>query len=204
MNLLSIGAAYGVIVAIVPVGLGRRAPRRERRRRSRPWVPMMLFAIVFGLSMDYEVFLISAIREHYDRDARQRVRPSPKVSSRTARVITAAALIMVFVFGSFVVSDVRALKLIGLGLAVAVAIDAIDRPDRARARDDGAARRRRTGGCRAGCAASCRTSTSTTAAAPSSPTRPRRPAGHRQPIRTNNETRKFESIPTVRITRKKP
>ena len=84
---------------------------------------MMLFAIVFGLSMDYEVFLLSAVRENYDRthDNGQAV---ARGLASTARVITAAATIMVFVFGSFVLSDVRALKLIGLGLAVAVAVDA--------------------------------------------------------------------------------
>jgi len=122
MNLLSIGAAYGVIVAAFQWGwggsiLGVSAGPIEA------WVPMMLFAIVFGLSMDYEVFLISAIREHYDRSGDNGQAVADGLES-TARVITAAALIMVFVFGSFVVSDVRALKLIGLGLAVAVAIDA--------------------------------------------------------------------------------
>src|SRR3954462_5337037 len=84
---------------------------------------MMIFAIVFGLSMDYEVFLISAIREHYDKSHDNAQSVADGLES-TARVITAAALIMVFVFGSFVVADLRALKLIGLGLAVAVAIDA--------------------------------------------------------------------------------
>ncbi len=122
MNLLSIGAAYGVIVAAFQWGwggniLGVSAGPIEA------WVPMMLFAIVFGLSMDYEVFLISAIREHYDRSGDNGQAVADGLES-TARVITAAALIMVFVFGSFIVSDVRALKLIGLGLAVAVAIDA--------------------------------------------------------------------------------
>jgi RND superfamily putative drug exporter len=87
------------------------------------WVPMMLFAIVFGLSMDYEVFLLSAVREHYDRTGDNATGVAEGLAS-TARVITAAALIMVFVFGSFLVSDLRALKLIGLGLAVAVAVDA--------------------------------------------------------------------------------
>jgi RND superfamily putative drug exporter len=122
MNLLSIGAAYGVIVAAFQWGwgadlLGVSAAPIE------PWVPMMLFAIVFGLSMDYEVFLLSAVREQYDRTHDNATAVAEGLAS-TARVITAAALIMVFVFGSFVVSDVRALKLIGLGLAVAVAIDA--------------------------------------------------------------------------------
>ena len=83
---------------------------------------MMLFAIVFGLSMDYEVFLLSAVREHYDRTHDNADAVAEGLAS--TRVITAAALIMVFVFGSFVVSDLRALKLIGLGLAVAVAVDA--------------------------------------------------------------------------------
>jgi RND superfamily putative drug exporter len=73
--------------------------------------------------MDYEVFLLSAVREQYDRTGDNATAVAEGLAS-TARVITAAALIMVFVFGSFVVSDLRALKLIGLGLAVAVAIDA--------------------------------------------------------------------------------
>jgi RND superfamily putative drug exporter len=122
MNLLSIAAAYGVIVATFQWGwggsiLGVSAGPIEA------WVPMMLFAIVFGLSMDYEVFLISGIREHYEQSHDNAQAVADGLES-TARVITAAALIMVFVFGSFVVSDIRALKLIGLGLAVAVAIDA--------------------------------------------------------------------------------
>jgi RND superfamily putative drug exporter len=122
MNLLSIAAAYGVIVATFQWGwggsiLGVSAGPIEA------WVPMMLFAIVFGLSMDYEVFLISGIREHYEQSGDNAQAVADGLES-TARVITAAALIMVFVFGSFVVSDIRALKLIGLGLAVAVAIDA--------------------------------------------------------------------------------
>jgi RND superfamily putative drug exporter len=122
MNMLSIGAAYGVMVAVFQwgwfanvVGVGR-APIEA-------WVPMMMFAIVFGLSMDYEVFLLSAVREHYDRTGDNRAAVADGLAS-TGRLITAAALIMVFVFGSFVVSDVRVLKLIGLGLAVAVAVDA--------------------------------------------------------------------------------
>jgi RND superfamily putative drug exporter len=122
MNLLSIGAAYGVIVAAFQWGWGAGA-LGVSAAPIEPWVPMMLFAIVFGLSMDYEVFLLSAIREQYDRTHDNATAVADGLAS-TARVITAAALIMVFVFGSFVVSDVRALKLIGLGLAVAVAIDA--------------------------------------------------------------------------------
>jgi putative drug exporter of the RND superfamily len=122
MNLLSIGAAYGLVVAIFQWGwfgsvLGISAAPIE------PWAPMMLFAIVFGMSMDYEVFLLSSIREEYDRT---RVNETAVVEglASTARVITAAAAIMVCVFGSFAVSDVRQVKLMGIGLAAAVFIDA--------------------------------------------------------------------------------
>ena len=74
MNLLSIGAAYGVDGRRVPVGLGRQPDRHRQAGPIEPFVPMMMFAIVFGLSMDYEVFLLSRIREEYDRTARQRHR----------------------------------------------------------------------------------------------------------------------------------
>ena len=84
---------------------------------------MMMFAIVFGLSMDYEVFLLSRIKEHYDKTRDNAVAVADGLAV-TARVITAAALIMVCVFMSFVIGDDRSLKMFGLGLAVAVAIDA--------------------------------------------------------------------------------
>jgi RND superfamily putative drug exporter len=123
MNLLSIGAAYGVIVAVFQngwlknvVGIGKEGPIEA-------WVPMMLFAIVFGLSMDYEVFLLSRIKEEYDRDHDNATAVSHGLA-KTARLITAAAAIMICVFGSFVLSDLRVLKLIGFGLAFAVFIDA--------------------------------------------------------------------------------
>jgi RND superfamily putative drug exporter len=123
MNLLSIGAAYGVIVAIFQngwlknvVGIGKEGPIEA-------WVPMMLFAIVFGLSMDYEVFLLSRIKEEYDRDHDNATAVSHGLA-KTARLITAAAAIMICVFGSFVLSDLRVLKLVGFGLAFAVFIDA--------------------------------------------------------------------------------
>jgi putative drug exporter of the RND superfamily len=88
-----------------------------------PFIPMILFAIVFGLSMDYEVFLLSRIREEYARtnDAVESVADG---LAATARVITAAAAIMVVVFGSFMFEDDRVLKMFGLGLAVAVLLDA--------------------------------------------------------------------------------
>jgi RND superfamily putative drug exporter len=122
MNLLSIGAAYGVMVAVFQWGwLGSVVGVTGGPIEA--WAPMMLFAIVFGLSMDYEVFLLSAIKEEYDASHDNAHAVSSGLAV-TARLITAAALIMVMVFGTFVLSDLRALKLIGLGLAVAVAIDA--------------------------------------------------------------------------------
>ena len=84
---------------------------------------MMMFAILFGLSMDYEVFLLSRIREEYDRTGDNALAVADGLAS-TARVITAAALIMVCVFGSFVLGDATTLKLFGLGLATAILIDA--------------------------------------------------------------------------------
>ncbi|MFP5489687.1 MAG: MMPL family transporter, partial [Acidimicrobiia bacterium] len=122
MNVLSIAAAYGVVVAIFQWGwLGSvfgvaGAP-------IEPFVPMMLFAIVFGLSMDYEVFLLSRVKEEFDRTG------DPKNSvadglAATARVITAAAAIMVVVFGAFLLEDDRIIKLFGVGLALAILLDA--------------------------------------------------------------------------------
>jgi len=123
MNLLSIGAAYGVIVAVFQHGwlgsvfnIGKRAP-------IDPWIPLMLFTILFGLSMDYEVFLLSRIREEWRRTGDNATAVADGLAA-TARVITAAAAIMVCVFGSFVLSDMHVLKVFGLGLATAVLIDA--------------------------------------------------------------------------------
>jgi RND superfamily putative drug exporter len=123
MNLLSIGAAYGVMVAVFQWGWLGRLFGVSGGAPIEPWAPMMLFAIVFGLSMDYEVFLLSSVKEEYDRTG-DNSRAVVEGLSSTARVITAAAAIMVCVFGSFVVSDARDIKLIGLGLAIAVLIDA--------------------------------------------------------------------------------
>ena len=123
MNLLSIGAAYGVLVMVFQWGWAGELLGVSGHAPIEPWAPMMLFAIVFGLSMDYEVFLLSAVRESYDRTGDNAEAVVEGLAS-TARVITAAAAIMVSVFGTFVLSDVRELKLIGVGLAVAVAVDA--------------------------------------------------------------------------------
>ena len=122
MNLLSIGAAYGVVVAVFQWGWGGGLLDIEGAPIE-PFVPMMLFAIVFGLSMDYEVFLLSRVREEWDRTRDSRLSVADGLAS-TARVITAAAAIMVVVFGSFLGESDRIVKLFGLGLSVAVLIDA--------------------------------------------------------------------------------
>jgi len=124
MNLLSIGASFGVIVAIFQwgwlgkfVGIGKPGPIEA-------FVPMMLFTILFGLSMDYEIFLLSRIREDYLRTRDNALSVANGVAN-TGRVITAAAAIMIAVFLSFVLGfDIRQIKLFGLGLAVAVLVDA--------------------------------------------------------------------------------
>lgn len=123
MNLLSIGAAYGIIVAIFQWGWGINLIGVGKAGPIESWAPMMLFAIVFGLSMDYEVFLLSRVKEEYDRTGNNAEAVADGLAT-TARVITAAALIMVCVFAAFVLSYDRQLKLIGLGLATAVFIDA--------------------------------------------------------------------------------
>ena len=123
MNLLSIGAAYGILVAIFQWGWGEELIGVDRSGPIEAWVPMFLFAIIFGLSMDYEVFLLSRIKEEYDRTGVNETAVADGLAA-TARVITAAALIMFCVFGAFVLGDDRQLKLFGLGLAIAVLLDA--------------------------------------------------------------------------------
>jgi RND superfamily putative drug exporter len=122
MNMLSIAATYGVIVAVFQWGWGDALLGIEAGPIN-PFIPLMLFAIVFGLSMDYEVFMLSRIREEYDRTGDASTSVADGLAS-TARVITAAAAIMVVVFGSFVFEDNREIKVFGLGLALAVLLDA--------------------------------------------------------------------------------
>ena len=122
MNMLSIGAAYGVIVAVFQWGwLG--SVIGVQKGPIDPWIPLFLFTILFGLSMDYEVFLLSRIREQWLRTGDNATAVADGLAL-TARVITAAAAIMFCVFASFVIGDVRVLKVFGLGLAVAVLVDA--------------------------------------------------------------------------------
>ena len=123
MNLLSVGAAYGVVVAIFQWGWAKDLFGIGKAGPVEAWAPMMLFAIVFGQSMDYEVFLLSRMREEFVRTGDNHIAVADGLAA-TARVITAAALIMVCVFGAFVLGNDRQLKLFGLGMAVAVAVDA--------------------------------------------------------------------------------
>lgn len=122
MNLLSIGAAYGVVVAVFQWGWGASL-FGVKPGIIEVFLPMMLFAVLFGLSMDYEVFLISRIREEYMR-TRHNATAVAHGLAVTARVITAAASIMVVVFLSFVLTPERVIKEFGIGLATAVLIDA--------------------------------------------------------------------------------
>jgi putative drug exporter of the RND superfamily len=123
MNLLSIGAAYGVIVAVFQWGWLSSVVGVDKTGPIDPWIPLMLFTILFGLSMDYEVFLLSRIREEWLRTGDNATSVADGLAV-TARVITAAAAIMVCVFAAFVLGDLRILKVFGLGLATAVFVDA--------------------------------------------------------------------------------
>ena len=122
MNLLSIGAAYGIVVAVFQWGWLSDLSGVEPAPIE-PFMPMMLFAIVFGLSMDYEVFLLSRVKEEWNRTHDSHASVANGLAA-TARVITAAAAIMVFVFGSFLLESDRTIKLFGLGLSAAVLLDA--------------------------------------------------------------------------------
>ena len=123
MNLLSIGAAYGIVALVADGGLAGQLVGIDTPTPVPPFIPVMMFAILFGLSMDYEVFLLSRIREAHLAGAETSAAVVEGLA-RTARVITAAAAIMVAVFGAFVLSGEVFLKLIGVGLASAVLIDA--------------------------------------------------------------------------------
>jgi putative drug exporter of the RND superfamily len=123
MNLLSVGAAYGVMTVVAKGGNVGQLIGIDHEVPIAPFMPVMMFAILFGLSMDYEVFLISRIREEYlkHRDTRRAVADG---LAKTARVITAAAAIMVVVFLAFLAAPDVFLKLFGIGLASAILLDA--------------------------------------------------------------------------------
>ena len=123
LNLLSIGAAYGVLVMVFQWGWGMSLIGLDATVPIVSFIPMFMFAILFGLSMDYEVFLLSRVREEYVKthDNDQSVIHG---IAGTARVITSAALIMISVFGGFVLGPDPAIKMVGLGLATAIFVDA--------------------------------------------------------------------------------
>jgi putative drug exporter of the RND superfamily len=123
VNLLSIGAAYGVIVAIFQWGWGTSLFGVHATVPIDPFVPMIMFAILFGLSMDYEVFLLSRVREEYQQHGNNH-RSVVDGLAGTARVITSAALIMISVFLAFAAASDVTIKMFGVGLATAVLIDA--------------------------------------------------------------------------------
>ncbi|MFB7948100.1 MMPL family transporter [Kitasatospora phosalacinea] len=123
LNLVSIAASYGVLVAVFQWGWGGPALGVSGKVPIESYVPMMMFAIVFGLSMDYEVFLLSRVHERWRLTGDSRGAVAHALET-TARVISCAALIMVSVFAAFIVSDNVVIKMMGLGLAVSVLIDA--------------------------------------------------------------------------------
>ena len=123
MNLLSVGAAYGLLVLVFQKGIGHRLFGFQQTPTIQSWVPIFLFCILFGLSMDYHVFLLSRIREHYDQTDKSREAVAVGLKA-TSRIITGAAAIMVVVFATFAAGNLAMLQQLGFGLAVAVFLDA--------------------------------------------------------------------------------
>jgi RND superfamily putative drug exporter len=123
LNLLSIGAAYGVLVMVFQWGWGMDLIGLESTVPIISFIPMFMFAVLFGLSMDYEVFLLSRVREEYTASGDNEASVIRGIST-TARVITSAALIMISVFLGFVLGDDPLTKMMGLGLATAIFLDA--------------------------------------------------------------------------------
>ena len=123
MNLLSVGAAYGLMVLVFQKGVGADLLGLTQVDSIEAWVPLFLFSLLFGLSMDYQVFLLSRIKERYDEtgDTREAVAHG---LGRTAGIITGAAAIMVCVFGGMATGELVMFQQMGFGLAVAVLIDA--------------------------------------------------------------------------------
>lgn len=122
MNLLSVGAAYGMLVLVFQLGIGHQLFGFQQAPIE-SWVPLFLFCILFGLSMDYHVFLLSRIREYFDRTDKSHEAVAVGLKA-TSRIITGAALIMVVVFATFAAGNLAMLQQVGFGLAVAVLLDA--------------------------------------------------------------------------------
>jgi uncharacterized membrane protein YdfJ with MMPL/SSD domain len=123
MNLLSVGAAYGLIVLVFQKGVGAELLGFQQVEAIEAWLPFFLFSILFGLSMDYHVFLLTRIREHWDLTGDNKGSVAHGLRT-TGQIITGAALIMVAVFAGFAAGDLVMLQQMGFGLAVAVFLDA--------------------------------------------------------------------------------
>jgi RND superfamily putative drug exporter len=123
LNLLSVGAAYGLIVLVFEKGVGNGIFGFQQADTIEAWVPLFLFSVLFGLSMDYQVFLLSRIKERYDETGDTTTSVTWGVST-TARIITGAALIIVAVFAGFAKGDLIAFQQMGFGVAIALLIDA--------------------------------------------------------------------------------
>jgi RND superfamily putative drug exporter len=123
MNLLSVGAAYGLLVLVFQKGIGNELLGLREAETIDAWVPLFLFAVLFGLSMDYQVFLLSRIRERYMQTGDTDAAISFGIGS-TARLITGAALVIIAVFWGFAMGDTIAFQQMGFGIAVALLIDA--------------------------------------------------------------------------------
>ena len=123
LNLLSVGATYGILVMVFQKGWGNDIVGFQRAETIEAWIPIFLFAILFGLSMDYHVFLLSRIRERFDQTHDNTGSVAFGIRS-TGRIITGAALIMVSVFWGFAAGDLVPLQQMGFGLGIAVLLDA--------------------------------------------------------------------------------
>jgi uncharacterized membrane protein YdfJ with MMPL/SSD domain len=123
LNLLSVGAAYGVLIATFQYGWGENLLNFQSTGGIAFWLPIFMFVILFGLSMDYHVFILSRIREAFDRGLKTEDAVAQGIKS-TAGVVTSAAVVMVGVFGIFATLPILDMKEMGIGLAAAVLIDA--------------------------------------------------------------------------------
>jgi RND superfamily putative drug exporter len=124
MNLLSIGAAFGILVAVFQWGYAGSLIGVDQTVPIESFLPVMLFAIVFGLSMDYQVFLVSRMHEEYLKSGDNRVAVRNGLAA-TGKTVTAAALIMILVFGSFILGGQLVIKEFGIGLAGGILVDAV-------------------------------------------------------------------------------
>ena len=123
LNLLSVGAAYGVLVEVFQKGHGASLLGFKSQGYVTAWLPMFLFVVLFGLSMDYHVFILSRIREAYDKGMKTEDAVAHGIKS-TAGVVTSAAAVMVAVFAIFATLSAIDFKMMGVGLATAILIDA--------------------------------------------------------------------------------